>query len=317
MTRISILFLIVSIVLYSCSEGEQVSDVNIDPELQPYVDRFLEEAANRGMNIDLEESGLDIFFEEDISTAEYAGVCRFRLGANEIGIDRERWDDSSEARKEWLVYHELGHCVLDRSHRNDQFENGTWKSLMRGSPITNDELLTPVCYLWDRNQYYIDELFDEATEAPAWIDQSYNYDDAPERDELLYSFESDEDNFSRFLPGKFENIEFEFLYRRKGGGEIKQIRYSGSETLEYNYLTLDVIGNEIFVGSNELPCFRKAFDGVIDNKITLRQKDGTTTVFVNEEFVHAFPSYKNPIERIETLGIADIEFKDFNFWSLK
>lgn len=317
MSRISILFLLVSVILYSCSDDEQVSDVNIVPELQPYVDRFLEEGAKRGMNIDLEDSGLDIIFEEDISTAEYLGICRYKLGANEIGIDRERWDEATETRREWLVYHELGHCVLDRGHRNDRFDNGMWKSLMRGSPLTNEELSIPLCYLWERNQYYIDELFDETTEAPAWINQSFSYDDAPERDEVLYSFESDEENFSRFLPGKYENFEFEFIYRRKGGGAIKQIRYSGSETLEFYFINIAVIENIIVIGSNEIACYRKSFEGVIDNKVTVRQKDGTTTLFVNEDFIHAFPSYKNPIERIQTLGNADIEVKDFNFWSLK
>jgi len=73
------------------------------------------------------------------------------LGANDIAIDREVWDRSNESSKEWLVYHELGHCVLDRSHRNDRFENGMWKSLMRGD-LSPEESIIPLCYTWDREQ---------------------------------------------------------------------------------------------------------------------------------------------------------------------
>jgi len=317
MTRISILILFISILIFSCSDDGSVSDVNIDPEIQPYVDRFLAEAAQRGINIDLEESGLDIRFEIDISTADYAGVCRFRLGSNEIGIDRERWDASSERRKEWLIYHELGHCVLDRDHRNDRFDNGMWKSLMRGDPLTQEELRVPLCYLWERNQYYIDELFDETTVAPEWVNNSFNYNDTPERGEEIYTLESTEDRFNKILPTGYENFELEFTYRRKGGGSNINMLYGGTGSLEFNFVSIDVNANEVLLGDHELSCYRLPFEGVIDNKITIRQINGTTSIFANEDFIHAFPAYELPVERIRTTGNAQVEVKDLHFWTFR
>lgn len=314
---ISILFVFLAILIFACSDDPTVSDVNIDPEMQPYVDRFLAEASKRGMDIDLEDSGLDMKFEVDISTADYAGICRYKLGANEIGIDRERWDESSESRKEWLIYHELGHCVLDRGHRNDRFDNGMWKSLMRGDPLSQDELGIPLCYLWERDQYYIDELFDETTVAPDWVSKSFTFEDAPERDEEIYSIESTEENFNKILPKGYENFELEFTYRRKGGGAVIGLRYGGTGSLEYNFLNINVMENILLIGNHELSCFLSSFEGVIDNKMTIRQQNGTTSIFANEEFIHAFPSYEIPVERLRTLGNADIEIKDLSFWSLK
>lgn len=304
-------------IFYACSEDPSGSSVNIDPELQPYVDRFLAEASKRGIEIDLEESGLDMKFEIDISTPDYAGICRYRLGANEIGIDRERWDNSTETRKEWLIYHELGHCVLDRRHRNDQFDNGMWKSMMRGDPLTAQELRTPLCYLWERDQYYIDELFDETTVVPDWVSSSFTYQDAPIKNEEIYTLESTDDRFNKILPTGYENFELEFTYRRKGGGSTLNMLYGGTGSLEFNFVSIDVNENEILIGDDELSCHRIPFEGVIDNKITIRQIDGTTSVFANEDFMLAFPAYEIPVERIRTTGNAVAEVKDLHFFTVE
>lgn len=314
MKKTIFLLLVFILIFFSCSDAPK--DVVIDPELQPYVDRFLAEAAKRGHDIDLADSGLDMIFEVDISTADYAGQCRYNLGANEIAIDRERWDDSNESRKEWLVYHELGHCVLDRGHRNDQFENGMWKSLMRGD-LSSEQSRLPLCYTWDREQYFIDELFDENVATPDWLSVTFDYQDAPERDTEIFSLEPETEGFDNFLPEALDNFEFEYTYWRKGNGPFATILYGGNGNMEYQLLSVDHTNNEVILGNDEQWCIRFPFENITNNKVTVRQKDGTTAVFINERFVHAFPAYKEPVVRLRKTGSASVGFRDFRFWSLK
>lgn len=47
-----------------------------------------------------------------------------------IVIDKRRWFELSEAAKEILIYHELGHCELNRMHREDRYDNRRPKSIM-------------------------------------------------------------------------------------------------------------------------------------------------------------------------------------------
>lgn len=316
MTRLNILIASILFVAFILSCSDEPRDVVIDPELQPYVDSFLSEASKRGIDIDLQEDGLDIFFEEDISTADYAGICRYRLGANEIGIDREVWDRSSEDRKQWLVFHELGHCVLDRSHRNDKFDNGMWKSLMRGDPLSDRERIIPLCYLWDRKEYFIDELFDENTVAPEWITRTFEYGDAPERIREVFSVEPDTETLNRLLPEKLTDFEIEYTVYIRGGAEFNSILYGGEGNLAFNYVYLDYANGDILIGNDILSCIRFPFDSQYENKVTIRQKDGTTAVFVNEEFIHSFPAYEIPVERIRKAGNSNAVLAELKIWSL-
>ncbi len=60
------------------------------------------------------------------------GLCRTVAARSEIVIDRRRWDILSEQNREQLMFHELGHCILKRSHCNEKL-NGTPVSIMHES----------------------------------------------------------------------------------------------------------------------------------------------------------------------------------------
>ncbi len=78
--------------------------------------------------------------------------------------------------KEALIFHEIGHCILGRSHNNEPLPNGDPKSIM---VIENQKLYWPCIYDIDGNggpdcnntfkrAYYVDELFDENVQIPDW-----------------------------------------------------------------------------------------------------------------------------------------------------
>lgn len=57
---------------------------------------------------------------------------------------------TTESQRVVLMFHELGHCDLDRDHTEEKRENGTPKSIMNKYIFSYD----PV-----DEQYYFDELF--------------------------------------------------------------------------------------------------------------------------------------------------------------
>lgn len=79
-----------------------------DPVFIQYIERF-ENDTQRTVTV-------PITF---MSNKEYAGWCKtYSNGYRLIEIDHEYWQNSDDLAKEQLIYHELGHCVLNRGHSN-------------------------------------------------------------------------------------------------------------------------------------------------------------------------------------------------------
>lgn len=131
--------------------NDDPATVDVDPELQIYYSSFVAEALERGWEVDV--SHVSGAFTE--LNGDAAGVCSFSPShANEITIDRSIWNSISGNLKELIMYHELGHCVLYRDHR-EAASNGTCLSIMRsgiGGCFDNYNINT--------REAYLDELFD-------------------------------------------------------------------------------------------------------------------------------------------------------------
>lgn len=126
----------------------------VTPELRPFYIAFEEEAALRGINIDLTQEGVTGNIVE-LGNNSVLGVCRRSANEpNRVAIDIGAWNNSSPDFREVIIFHELGHCVLNREHLDDQ-ENGVCKSLMHSGltgceiPLGNPEV----------RREYLDELF--------------------------------------------------------------------------------------------------------------------------------------------------------------
>jgi len=69
-------------------------------------------------------------------------------------IDKAFFNQTSELLKEMVIFHELGHCVLFRGHREATYSNGTCASIMRsGVEGCRDN------YRASTRAAYLDELF--------------------------------------------------------------------------------------------------------------------------------------------------------------
>ena len=123
---------------------------DVDERLWPHFKAFEEEAAARNWQIDLTESNISATIEE-----HGAGQCSIRNRfSRHITVDLEFWSRSNHLFKEFIIFHELGHCFLGRGLREDAFSSGACKSIMRsGVEDCRDN------YNNRTRSTYIDELF--------------------------------------------------------------------------------------------------------------------------------------------------------------
>jgi hypothetical protein len=178
MTTLRILtFFLGAIFLIHCREENTLEPIyDVHPDLQPMVDLFISEAAQRGVTIVIP----NLILQYDTSLDEQVcGQCS-SLGdpAKIQKVIRVNPDISScweyAQELETLVFHELGHCLLQRPHLQDTLPNGDPKSLMIEGDLT---VYAPCKFVIDqpencnnlhKRSYYLDELFDPDTPIPGW-----------------------------------------------------------------------------------------------------------------------------------------------------
>ena len=149
-----ILFFLALTAFAGCEKKEIV--LTIDPELQPYFDTFLEEGSQRGRNIQIENYLITASIEE-ISRQSVAGQCTQSEGTiSQVLIDQQYWRGYTPLQRESLVFHELGHCILKRSHLDDKDLEGNCVSIMESGGGT-----CALLYNDENRSLYLDELFSQ------------------------------------------------------------------------------------------------------------------------------------------------------------
>jgi len=132
---------------------------NVDEALWPFFKRFEAEGKARGLAIDIDARGITGIIEE-LHEDRVAGQCSYSYSSpRKITIDQEFWERSNNAYREMIIFHELGHCYLNRGHKEEAFANGRCVSIMRsGNGACFD------FYNSTTREDYIDELFEFAGE---------------------------------------------------------------------------------------------------------------------------------------------------------
>ena len=138
---------------------------NANEALWPYFERFEQEAALRGLAIDLVVSDVEGLIDE-IHEENVLGECGYSPRfPGRITIDETFWEQANDRGKEFVVFHELGHCELLRGHFEGEFADGTCQSIMRsGIEGCRDNYRTTT------RTAYLDELFDPQKEGD-WFEQ--------------------------------------------------------------------------------------------------------------------------------------------------
>ena len=137
----------------SCQK-EEITETFIDEQLQQYFDRFATEAAARGNTVDFGLVRVEGFLSNTLAPS-ISGQCQHDPNhPDRVLINRTFWNTASATEKEFLVFHELGHCYLQRPHLDTKDSQGNCISIMHSGAT--------VC----RNNYssltresYLNELF--------------------------------------------------------------------------------------------------------------------------------------------------------------
>jgi len=141
----------VAAILSGCSTDEAPV---IERELAAYFDLFAAEAAVRGMTVDYSDADLSAYIE-NIQENGTIGQCKsYADGAKEVVVDNGYWDNATELEKEYVVFHELGHCLLDRAHDDSRTNNGFCTSIMQSGDNSCRSMYTEA-----NRDVLLDELF--------------------------------------------------------------------------------------------------------------------------------------------------------------
>ncbi len=151
--------------------------------IEPYLEQFMLEAEKRGISLDT--SSLSFGFDRDLTIPlagdqrTVVGICLRSPNLHLVNIDtlNALWLLSGYLGKEEIVFHELGHCLLDRPHRDDKLASGDFASIMRTVGLLQygdlnrftGVFLPPTGIKAHRRDYYVDELFNQTT-IPCWSD---------------------------------------------------------------------------------------------------------------------------------------------------
>jgi len=146
-----ILLMLICACIIAC-ESEDILET--DAELIPYFQIFADEGEKRGFTVDYEAARIEGLIQ-DISSPTVQGQCFYNEEKpRKVIIDVNYWNNADFSEKEFIIFHELGHCFLDRGHLDGSNGNGVCLSIMHSSPQACNFRLTDA-----NREAYLDELF--------------------------------------------------------------------------------------------------------------------------------------------------------------
>ncbi len=126
----------------------------VDSSIRPYFERFEYEANLRNIRIDLDSMMIsgDI---RVINASNVIGQCgHTEAEPSVVIVDKFYWDSANDLEREFVVFHELGHCALFLGHNDNVDGSGYCASIMTsgtGACVINYTLAT--------REKLLDELF--------------------------------------------------------------------------------------------------------------------------------------------------------------
>jgi hypothetical protein len=148
MVRLLLVFL--GFVLVSaCSK---TPELEVNAELQPYFDSFVQEAQKRGRTLTLDQINGIIGAVDEKNVA--AKCQTLSSGHKNVLVDQTFWFGASSSLRELVVFHELGHCALGRTHTDAAKADGSCASMMQSGSGT-----CKIDYNTRNRSAYLDELF--------------------------------------------------------------------------------------------------------------------------------------------------------------
>jgi hypothetical protein len=136
---------------YAIFAGVVHKKSTVESELKTYVDYFEDAAKLYGVKVNM--NNLVVDFVDSYPIQNWVGLCQSGTGVSKfVTVKRAYFKSAPTEVKYTLIMHELGHCVLGRSHVEGYLQNSCPKSLMHPS----DNVFG--CFFKNQD-YYFRELF--------------------------------------------------------------------------------------------------------------------------------------------------------------
>ncbi|MEQ8808406.1 MAG: hypothetical protein RIE59_05005 [Imperialibacter sp.] len=136
---------------------------NVPAEVEIYVNSFIDEAELLGHDFSDVRRNLTVEFTD--LPDNKGGSSKSTFFGNHIKLAPLIWKQMNDRQREMLVFHELGHCVLGRKHKNETLLLGECASIMKEG---GENTCVADIYSESWRSYYIDELFDPDVQVPDW-----------------------------------------------------------------------------------------------------------------------------------------------------
>jgi hypothetical protein len=138
--------------------------------LDKYLQEFKSAASERGYPFSIPDKFKVKLVKKIEGRTTIRGSCTEDIPMV-IRLEKDYWMQADSTQRKILLFHEFGHCLLNRSHTNAILPNGEWKSLIRGGKLA--EKRSYIINFRDfRKEYYWDELFNPETSIPSWATRS-------------------------------------------------------------------------------------------------------------------------------------------------
>jgi hypothetical protein len=266
-----------SMILGSC----QHENMQVYPdEFKPYVDEFFIQANLHGRSMDATQYTFSIKFGD---LGDEVGAFCFFIG-NAITVDREGWEDWDHFEKERIIFHELGHCLLNRNHYNaETISNECYSYMNKGDGCS----FNPLSVFW--RDYFMEELFNESTTLPEWYltNRDYAQTSMPFRDSVVikdtipeYELEMETFGFNQQDTFLFE-IEFNnaMTLETSVSFRLGNLRFTHCDVCADSKTRLQ-IGNTSIYSSNN-------FILKTNIKFSVFRTNDVVSFYINGYFVHA------------------------------
>lgn len=164
-----LLFILIVIASSSCGllfdgdvkEGRTRQFSTTSSELLPYVVSFEEQAKIQLKNDSFKVGDVPVNIG-DTTDAKYDGVCiKYPDGTREILLKKSWFEKANEVQKEILIFHELGHCRLNRRHNSEKtmaYDNNLSIKVSIMNPV-----VPSTYYYSEYKDAYLKELFQQDT----------------------------------------------------------------------------------------------------------------------------------------------------------
>ncbi len=134
-----------------------------DEAFSSYITEFEQMGKTLKSDVNFEVGDIPVNFG-DIENEDFQGVCyTYTDGSKEIIIRKEWWDSHTDDYRKSLIYHELGHCRLNREHLDDTVEShGEGEGEIFKTSMMNSVIVSPRDYTRFTDSYHT-ELFTQDT----------------------------------------------------------------------------------------------------------------------------------------------------------